>query len=356
MKDEGPHSTALLRKDTRLPQRELMEWEDTQRLSFGVFVPNEIMQEEFWNDPLFISEMNSFSKDHRWNIHLGRPNDPVKLAPPTAEILPVFKIHGAEFWIDVERMELRDKMYSTNTISVLKDMSENGNGYQFHFKKGERRAVKIVRTGDKDVKLVKIPELVVLDPEGMARKYGLKMDEMAGKTDFDLIVDQQALQQRRAGMLVTVDIAGQIFFVDHRLRELRPKDDFSAAGIRFDDIEVYRADQSGTYIFPYDAVKHELRHVSNEILEIPKGLILVEIQSPEDMDRVGYNRYLGVDELSNLKETGVRMHYVARKVEWEEMGVDKLVQENIKKHIAENIVPRAKKVSAKKEKGRSRKF
>ena len=41
--------------------------------------------------------------------------------------------------------------------------------------------------------MIEIPEFVGLDPVGMAQKYGLTVDEVKTKTDFELMVDQYAL-------------------------------------------------------------------------------------------------------------------------------------------------------------------
>jgi hypothetical protein len=78
-------------------------------------------------------------------------------------------------------------------------------------------------------------------------------------TDFELMVDQEALTRRiKHGELPTVEIGGHIFYADARIDLLRPKDDFSTMGIRFDDLEDWYVEDKNVYAFPYDPKNFEI--------------------------------------------------------------------------------------------------
>ncbi|WP_299568426.1 hypothetical protein [uncultured Pedobacter sp.] len=345
--DEGHCYTTRLYKDTRLPQVELLETSESQRLAFDVVIPTAIFDKRFWNDPKEVAIMNFASERGKWHIHLGHVRNPAKFAPDTSRALPEFEIAGTTFLVDVEKLELREKYDFKNTIPILQAMRETENGYQFLYHLPSRNVPNFLERvqGNADFIEVTLPPLVSIDPEGMSKKYGLTVAEIKDKSDFEVMVDQQALYERLNGRLTTIDIAGHIFYVDHRLEKLRPKDDFGSKGITFDELDDYISDE-GTFLIPYNPDTRQLQPIGNDIVALPSDVVLVEIPSPYVMDRLGFNRKIGADLQANLKETGVRLHYLAKQLEWKEVGLDKLIQDNIKKHIKEVITPEAKKANA----------
>lgn len=105
--------------------------------------------------------------------------------------LPVQNIEGTDFEVDVTNLRLREKANPDNIISVT-DMRDVGNGYAFDYSLREKN-IPMMFTDDADIRTVKIPELVQLDPTRMAEKYGHPVVTVKEKTDFDLMVDQEAL-------------------------------------------------------------------------------------------------------------------------------------------------------------------
>lgn len=250
--------------------------------------------------------------------------------PPKRE-LPVLNIQGTDFIVDVVKFELREKGNEKNVIS-FKDMTDFGEGYSFEYCRETKNIPGLYQKSDV---LVEIPEFVRLDPVGMAQKYGLTIEEVKSKTDFDLMVDQYAFDMRvNKGRLPTLDIAGHTFYVDIRMDMLRPKDDFFSKGIVFDKIDHYFSEERNAYLIPYDPKKHEFRELDyDNLLSIPKDLIAVEFPFQRVLDPIGWNRHGGWDIKDDLKQTGVKGHFTAKEVPWQQTYIVDIIKDNIDKKM-----------------------
>lgn len=250
--------------------------------------------------------------------------------------LPCITIEGTEFLIDVNKLELSEKGNPKNTISIFQ-MRDLGDGYEFSYGFQEKNIPHLF-SSNKQTR-IKIPELVQLDPEGMAAKYNVA--DITGKSDFDLMVDQDALKKRiHLGRLPTIDIAGHTFYADARIDLLRPKDDFTTMGISFTKIEDYFDEEKKCYIIPYNPKTHQFQEPDYEnIIEYPKELIAVEFPHEYTLDPVGWNRSMGFNETQNLKRTGLKLEFTARTIPWNETGIDQTIQKNLKRLQHEKVKP-----------------
>lgn len=240
--------------------------------------------------------------------------------------LPVYNIEGTDFEVDVVNLQLRQKANPGNVIS-LSDMRDVGDGYVFEYSPKEKN-IPILFTDD--VLTVKILELVQLDPAGMAQKYDHPLATIHTKTDFDLMVDQQAFSRRLMGHLPTLDIAGQIFFVDIRMDMLRPKDDFLSSGISFSEIDHYYDDMREEYIIPYNYKTHEFQEVDHTMTTIPPEVMIVSFPHESRLDPVGVNRSRCMGEKDGLKEVNLKSHFEAKLFSWKESGFIEAIKENIR--------------------------
>lgn len=234
--------------------------------------------------------------------------------------------YGIEFIVDVDKFEFRERA-DPDIRYTLEDMIDLGEeGYRFdHFNKSTRQNICIIA-----------PQFVSLAPQQMAEKYNKAVEEILLLTDFELMVDQEALTRRiKNGELPTIEIAGHIFYPDARIDLLRPKDDFSTMGISFDELEDWFVDEKNTYAFPYDPKTHEIGKIEwDKIIEYPKDLLFVEIPFVRALDPVGWNRRWGWGETEGLKETGLKLEFKAETIPWNKSGIDELIAENrLKKPI-----------------------
>lgn len=243
--------------------------------------------------------------------------------------LPSINIKGTDFWVDINKVELREKDNPVNTISIY-EMRDVEDGYAFDYSLLDKNIPSLISNGGETS--VKIPELVVLDPVGMAEKYKLTPEELENKTDFDLMVDQKAFDIRvNKGMLPTVDIAGHTFYVDIRMDMLRPKDDFLSKGIVFDEIDHYFSEEANAYIIPYNPKTREFQELDyDSILEFPKNIIAVQFPFQRDLDPIGWNRNGGWNIKDDLKRIGLKSHFEAKTIPWKETSLPQIITENLK--------------------------
>ncbi|QIH34502.1 hypothetical protein [Sphingobacterium sp. DR205] len=216
------------------------------------------------------------------------------------------------FLVDIQKFELRDKHDPTNVIP-LSEMCECDSAYKFKYNRKE----------------FEIPEFVSLDPEGMAKKYNVSIQEVQAHDDFHFMVDQEAYNLRMNGKLPTIDLDGHTFTVDMRMNMLRSASDFHSKGINFDDIDHYYSEERDAYIIPYDPKKREFRELDyDNLFNIPTDLIAVEFPFQTKLDPIGWNREGGYNLKDDLKWIGVKSHFIAKVIPWEQTYIVDIINDN----------------------------
>lgn len=206
--------------------------------------------------------------------------------------LPVISVKDTLFEVDVKQNHIRQKDKPENTIA-FNDMEYTDTHYSFKYDPTLKSAELENHTKDNLID-VQIPHKVILDPVRMAEKYKVSVQELRGKTDFDIIVNQELfLQRSKKGMLPTIDIAGQSFFIDLRLNELRATDNF----MNKIDLRLPFEDYEGRFHFFYDTQKNEMAKTVN--LDAPDHLVYVVIPSRYTLDPYSLARdhYLDVKDV-----------------------------------------------------------
>lgn len=268
--------------------------------------------------------------------------------------LPTITLEGTIFTVDIAKGEFREEAYPRNTIS-FEMLVREGEGYVLFYDPIAKNLPRPERYQHPDIVAIDIPALGTLDLEGMALKYGRKIEEIKGKTDFEIVVDQKVLNERLAGVLPQIDIYGQLFIVDMRLGELRPKDDFSSRGIHLAQMEQYPLIDPQTYRFFYDTKLKEAVSLDTwELMEVPKHHVIVEVPIGEKMDPVRVAKLYNLDLRDFLMKYPPQSVITARIVPWEESGLLQRISDNRKREQKNRMVSdyRAKK-EEKKKKGRS---
>jgi hypothetical protein len=150
--------------------------------------------------------------------------------------------------------------------------------------------------------IVRIPQLIEIDPEGMAKKYNLSVKDLDGKTDFDLIVDQKIYQERLyRGKPPVIDIEGDRFFVDMRWDELRWVKDISKRIVLRD----HRDESTGKYCFYYNQATKQVETISSTITRLPAGVVKVELPEDEVLDPYEAARVISF-ERKNIGENEIK--------------------------------------------------
>ncbi|RZJ91610.1 MAG: hypothetical protein EOO20_04640 [Chryseobacterium sp.] len=266
--------------------------------------------------------------------------------PGTA--LPIVDIEGTDFFVDVTRFQLIE-MFDSNNVIPFDKMMDYGDRYQFDYNTTLKNVPDYPNKRDKEIE---IPEFVILDPVGMAKKYKISEEEVKSKTDFDFMVDQKEYDLRVSqGQLPTIDIAGHLFYVDMRMNKLRPKDDFLSKGISFSEIDDHFSEEQKAYLIPYDPKKHEFRALDYEnITTIPTDLIAVAFPFQKILDPVGWNRQNGWYIKDDLKHIGVKGQFTAKEIDWNHTYIVDIIKDNLERN--ETISKKELKIEPTKGKGR----
>jgi len=244
-------------------------------------------------------------------------------------ILPVISVEGTDFIVDVSKQELIEKANPANTISFL-EMNDQGTHYTLEYDTGEKNLPGLFKQGVP----VNIPQMVALDPEGMSIHHGVGIEALYGKTDYDIIVNQELVALREKGALPVIEIAGHPFYVDIRMDCLRPKDDFSTMGISFSDIDHCLDEDKMVYEITYNPDTRTFVEVDfNRVTSVPKDLIVVEISYLSTLDPIGYARKRGLDQNSILRANPPIADMKARIVPWSETPIQKIISDNKKREI-----------------------
>jgi hypothetical protein len=235
--------------------------------------------------------------------------------------LPTYKVGNIHFFVDVDKLELRQTDNPANTISFL-EMEDWGTHYRLFYdniSKGYSPATHPFVTE------VEVPPLVELDLAGMSLKYGISEDQIKGKTDFEVMVDQELLAMRRQGHLPKISVCGEGFFIDVRLHQLRHAEDF------FPQINLKALDLSEngeTYCGFYHPLIRQTVAIDPELTELPGGVVMIEIPNELQLDPVGAARLYGLDEKDILRRYPLKKLTEAKVIPLSATGLPSLAESN----------------------------
>ncbi len=146
--------------------------------------------------------------------------------------------------------------------------------------------------------------------------------------------DNELLESRLAGILPKIDIAGQAYFIDLRLKELR-SEAAPHSTIRFANMAM---DASGNnYLCFYHLPTRNVVNIPGDITAMPKDIVMLEIPNELMLDPVGTARQYGLADTFMLERYPIRAELRARVVPVEETGLPGLIRANRSKQTAQKI-------------------
>ena len=236
----------------------------------------------------------------------------------------IHRFEQLSFEVDIEKQVLRQTNDQSHEISFIKDMTDLGDHYLLPFDLSTKRVADQTSNPD-HVEPIIVPAMVALDPEGMATKYGLTQEQLKGKTDFEVIVDQQALEQRHKGVLPQIDIAGEKFTVDLRLQELRHSQYFFPA-LSLKSFEL--TSDGWHYEAYYHPVIKQTVELDPKLLEFPEGVIRIKIPNELGLDPVATAAIYGMSEREVLRRHPIPKELKAELIPLAETEVPRLIRQN----------------------------
>lgn len=241
--------------------------------------------------------------------------------------LPTVEIEGTTFFVDVQSHALRLRDAPDSGI-YLAYTEPSAQGYNFWYDK-KTATLASANPRSPNTVWVEIKPLIELDPIGVSRKTGIPVDQLKGKTDFEVMVDQDVLQCRHNGVLPLINIAGNIFQVDYKEGVLRDLASDNPKDIDFTDLDIGYTNNENEIVFPYDPERKEISELDlTNTTRFPDHLICVAIPRLSTLDPVGFSRLHRVNETAQLLETGIRLSFVARNVPWSETSFGNAIKDN----------------------------
>ncbi|MBX2948013.1 MAG: hypothetical protein KF704_01945 [Crocinitomicaceae bacterium] len=110
----------------------------------------------------------------------------------TERDLPEISIMGDKWLVDGTTCELINKENPQTRISAF-EMEYSREGYRVSYSKSQRTIVPGPPRDVKDILFVHLFHFKTMDPLGVAEKYGLKVEDLKGKTDYDVMADKRHL-------------------------------------------------------------------------------------------------------------------------------------------------------------------
>ncbi len=257
-------------------------------------------------------------------------------------LLPTFTIEGTTFLVDIDKQVLRQANDPDNEISFINNMQDHGSFYRLLYDQIEGRAAEDL-FDQNFVKVIDVPTLIELDPKGMSAKYGIPETELKGKTDFEVIVDQDWLTERKNGILPRVNIAGEEFIIDLRLQEFRhAKYFFPVISLKSFDL----TNDGEYYEAFYHPVMKQVVNIDPKLTEFPDSVVKIRLPNELGLDPVTTARRYGIDENELLRRFPPKKELKAMVIPLAETGIPALIRQNReqlqKEHaeIARRIKPR----------------
>lgn len=138
-------------------------------------------------------------------------NEPVQL--------PIYGIEGVPFLVDVDLALMRHAKDPLNFIE-FSDMIDKGTHYETYFDPKTETA-DVYSEKPRGLVKVKIPQMVVLDPERVALKYNVKVSELPAK-DSELRTSREWYKLRKMGKQPTIRVLGEEYVANMRMQVLEP--------------------------------------------------------------------------------------------------------------------------------------
>jgi len=239
----------------------------------------------------------------------------------------IFEIEGTSFEVDIDKQVLRQTNDQSNEISFIRDMQDHDTHYRMLYDRDEQRAAADL-FDPKRVKLIVIPQMTELDPEGMSEKYRVPVGELKGKSDFEVIVDPEAYASRKKGVLPQIDLAGESFVVDLHLHELRNARYFFPV-ISLKSFEL--TNDGMHYEAWYHPVMKQVVELDPGLLEFPESVIKLKIPNELGLDPVATARIYGMDEREVLRRYPIQKELKAEVIPLSETHVPALIRQNREK-------------------------
>ncbi|SOD17679.1 hypothetical protein [Pedobacter xixiisoli] len=256
---------------------------------------------------------------------------------------PIVLIAGDTFLFDIEKIALIDKDNPRNEI-YFDTMTDHRSHYEFEYNKAAKNH-SYMKTKDQFFAMmdgvedpspafvVNIPRIGVIDPEGMCSKYNCTPEDIAFKTDFEIMVDQEVFNERMRGVPVTIDLGDKRYEVDvlnNWLTAVNGDDKIELNQFQHD----YFMEEEGFFRLFYDTKKGAVQDPLRNGWQLDhENVLIVEVPALRELDPVGCNFLRGTNPRFALLYADLKMQHTAKQVPLE---TNKIGRKAIEKTTVEN--------------------
>lgn len=280
-----------------------------------------------------------------WSFYGIKANNPRKNDDKMMELnreLPKYQIGETEFIVDVKLGHLTDSARPDNILK-LQELQFYEGKYIAYLDSDGRKAVLTGNIGTE----YEIPQMVELDPEGIAALFGKSIEEIRQLSDFELLVDQELFNRRMDGELPQLEILGTTFMVDSQAGTLTSDD----SQFFMYELEPYLKDDF--YEFPYNTASKTFTDLDFEtITAIPANTSWVRIPLDWDLDPVGWAKMMGLDPKDAALMYPLKAKMTAELIAWDKTKIYEIMTFNRNRQGTGLHEPKPEKKSAGRKKGR----
>jgi hypothetical protein len=237
-------------------------------------------------------------------------------------------IEGTIFEVDIETQRLVEQANPANAISFIDQMTDHGTHYSMYYDLARKNEydTSMGSYESEDWNGIKIPKLIDLDPQGMADRYGYTVEHLKGKTDFEVIVNQEDLSLRHQGVLPLIEICeDQLFIIELKKQQLRHLENDRIT------LSLKQFDLSGDglkYIGFYNPEKREMVDIDPRLTEFPDNVVKIILPSEIGLDPVATAQMYGINERDLLRRYPMQKEMKAEVIPLSETNIPAMIQRN----------------------------
>jgi hypothetical protein len=213
----------------------------------------------------------------------------------------IIDIAGDQFILDTRYAMLIDKKDPMNCIA-FHDMNDQGGHYELLYDREQRNLAAAWEPG---MEKIMLPQMVELDPGGMAAKYNTAIDSLP-KHDHLLRMDEQDLMLRLEGRLPQLSIEGQLYTVDLHSMQLREQHGNSI------DLSSLMTTFDGRFMAYRNAKDNSITNLDNVRSDDADNVKMLMLPSREWLDPVFTARSMGLPETALQKDYPAMLLHKAR--------------------------------------------
>ncbi len=194
-------------------------------------------------------------------------------------------------------MDLKERcIYHPHRPERKLDLDEIGlsNGYYQLAFDHTNGTLHSLHEADGESKPIKIP-FAVLTP---TQETVEEINKISAEQDLGILVADENIEARLRGELPKIDVAGSLFYVDWRLRELRAVEDPSTR-LNLRDMEMNN--EGDKYLCLYNTEYKAIYIPTQYTKQIPEKVVILEIPYELKLDPVGVARQFELPDTAMLK-------------------------------------------------------